>query len=335
MFPVSKIIDAISNYYQWEEPTAEKDIEDKKGWARQQYQFLVNHIFLQDMTKFKKNPKVKNSPNFVPIEDVPLVAALLLRAVSMCPEDRLILEWFNGNIFYDNISGKGSYKEVVELCDDIDNMLVKMCTDDDFFSGFELKVNLKPTLCERTRWISAIRASLNYDAALGMSEIQKRISEIYTYLLPLNNFANVYRDNEKFCKMEPYVRKRILLGRQKENIGSETITQLLAGCYTQDDYIKLMINLLEIIMDDEKRKLIKDIFGYVNEKKQKGWNNISDSFGTETIIQDDLRRFQNIYELLKNDQEALRILEEKSGESNLLEFFRVEGKNEKKNNKKK
>ncbi len=151
MLSVSEIINEISNYYCWEQ-NIETDVEDKKGWTREQYRFLVEHILLQDMRKFKEKPQVQNSHNMVPVDDVPLVVAILLRAVSKAPEDELIAEWFNGNISGNNVTDQNQYGKIVELCDNLDEMFKKMQTDDDYFSGFELNVNLKPAACDCARY---------------------------------------------------------------------------------------------------------------------------------------------------------------------------------------
>ena len=186
-FSVSEIINEISNYYCWEQ-NVEIDVEDKKRWAREQYQFLMEHILLQDMKKFKENPQVRNSHNLIPVNDVPLVAAILLRAVSKKPEDELIASWFNGNISDNSANDENQYKKVLKLCSDIDEMFIKMRTDDDYFSGFELNANLKPTEYDCKRWSTAIKSSLNYEAAFGRDEFQKKLDEICKQILPLQQF---------------------------------------------------------------------------------------------------------------------------------------------------
>ena len=336
MFAVSEIINEISNYYCWEQNT-EIDVEDKKSWARDQYQFWMEHILLQDMKKFKAKPQITNSKNVIPVGDVPLVAAILLRAVSKEQEDKLIAEWFNGNIFSNNVTDEKQCRKIVELCNDIDEMFKKIRTDDDYFSGFELNVNLKPTICDCAKWSTVIKSSLNYDMAFWITEFQKRMAEIYTYLLPLKHTTSIGEDSKIFSKIEADVRKNLIKGKLKEfDIEREPVSELLKSCYTQDDYINLIMSITETILEDEKKKLEHDIFSYVDAKKEHNWVHISENFGTESIAQDDRRRFQNIYELFKNDSEALKKLEKISQESNLLEYFRIENqKNNKKKKKKK
>ncbi len=274
--------------------------------------FLLEHIVLRDKLSFGTQRKTMVSE-----QEAVIIRELFIKAIL---GEKPFGDWFHGKI------KENDYSRIVELCDKVDELLYNLAQKDYCELSIKwkrLKIKVENKTC--ARWSEAIKASLNYDTAFFMVKAQVSLDEFCSSILPLKHSVRIGEESEYFSELEPSIRKALLKGYFKElDFEKMAISKMLTRCYTQDDYINLIIKVIKCITADAQRKSVHDILAYVNGKKEKGWKKVSDAVGTEMLASDELKRFQNMYQFLKNNPKLLSDIEEKTGESNLLEFFHVE-----------
>lgn len=91
-----------------------------------------------------------------------------------------------------------------------------------------------------------------------------------------------------------------------------------------EEYIEEIRGLLEHMEYRVKKDALMTIFLYVEKKKMYGWKNITESVGHYPLSASELHHFQMIFHVIKNEPDFIATLEHKTGQKNLLEFFRIE-----------
>ena len=186
------------------------DIDSIGRNLRYKFSFLMEHVMLR-----QKHLYQSKGNDVIPEGDAPIVQELLMKTVSCREEDEIFGKWLRGSLKRDD------YVAVVELCDKIDVLFGRMCTDKSYYLNRKSKeyTNADENIC--AQWSSVIKSSLNYDIALWMLNLQKKLEELYKYLLPLKHTV-------QFGKVEQIVRRGLLDGDLKgfEDVENKNISFL-------------------------------------------------------------------------------------------------------------
>lgn len=86
-----------------------------------------------------------------------------------------------------------------------------------------------------------------------------------------------------------------------------------------DEIRKFLINTEKEVKTD----VLNTIFLYVEKKKKYGWKNITESVGHYPLTASELHYFQMIFRVINSEKNFIATLEHKTGQENLLEFFRI------------
>ena len=182
MIKLKDILSAISAYYCWEyvcdaKVSSKTSPEYKVDTLEKRYRYLKEHVLYRDMHEYRSDPTSNKSANLIPIQDVPVVAALLLKTASDEPEDQLFRDWLNENA-PKRTKKVMQPKQIIELCRKIEKMLQELCDDPNYFDGFELDVPLRPDKVTCERWDCAIKSSLQYEYNYSVIKFHEQLDEI-------------------------------------------------------------------------------------------------------------------------------------------------------------
>ena len=202
---------------------------------RKKYVFLMEKVLHHDKEKFQKN-----SDDFIPKCDAPVVATLLMHAVSKKKTEYcLIRKWFNGNIKNTDYSEIVSLYLVIEKC-----LLIlhkdKMIINEEIFN----------------KWRTAIRFALNYEVALNITRISEKIYKVFS---SCQIFSDDDIDRENETEISRSVRLRSIT-RQEKNLD-----ELLKNCTSKGDYVDFIESVIRYMYNDiiEKSKnIIEDEIVY-------------------------------------------------------------------------
>ncbi len=116
----------------------------------------------------------------------------------------------------------------------------------------------------------------------------------------------------------------------KPNIDmSLPLSDVLKGCFSQEDYANLVLQLMFVIMQDCQKKTIDFIKAYAGIKKRSEVSSIDKLIGTDSLASEYIKFFQNIYEYLYDRPTLTKEIESEIGTENLLEFFKMKDRNAK------
>ena len=91
----------------------------------------------------------------------------------------------------------------------------------------------------------------------------------------------------------------------------------------QSEYIKKINACLDQYEHDIKEDLAQLFLHYIRMKKTHNWRNITESVGHTPLTSSELAHFQRLFDMIQNDPDIITHLQSKTGEQNLMEFFRV------------
>ena len=336
MIDLKDILREISSYYCWEyecdaKESSKSSAENKMSTLEKRYQYLKEYVLYRDIHEYRSDSTRVKSANLVPIQDVPVVAALLLRTASNKTKDKMFRGWLKANMRKCKIKVMKP-KEVVELCSEIERMFEAMRNDPDYFAGFELDVPLRPDKVTCERWDSAIKSSLQYEYNYSVMKLHEKLDETLEpmqMLKPTIHMKDIealsddeYGDGSVFDTS--HLRKLIMsdwfMKKEYESGGFKLNRNMTQGEYT--GYLTSIFNDME---EHIKKNVLDEIVGKLKEKKSKGWKKVTDGLSRTHLASGELRRFENIYQLLKDDEELLQILTKKLNQDEEKQFVLLSG----------
>lgn len=275
---------------------------------RKKYSFLMDRVVMRSKLDWRYKEKDR-----IPLKDKSIVMALLIKSyfTNNDTSDSLFVKWFNSNIKdtdFDSIIKLGYQVEV--LLDDV----IK-------YDDWDLD---DVTIDE---WKTAIESSINLSRALSVKNFAYEMIQLYDSSNVLNHdipFGDMIREN-KYGK-----RSYVWKGLHPTIDMSLPLNDALKGCFSQEDYANIVLQLMLIIMQDCQEKTINFIKAYAELKRKYRCDCIDKFIGNSSLASEYPKFFQNIYEYLYDRPELTKEIEKEIGTENLLDFFKMKDRNAKK-----
>lgn len=271
------------------------------------FNFLMNRVVMR--SKFDLRYKCKDR---IPLKDKSIVKTLLIKSYVSQKEDEdyVFVKWFNDSIEETDLD------TIIELGFRVENLI----KDEIAYDNWELD---DVTIDE---WVAAIHSSINYSRALSVKKFEYQMMCLYDSSNVLNHdipLGDLIRENE-------YGRRSyIWKGLQPKIDMSLPLNEVLKGCFSQEDYANLVLQLMFVIMQDCQKKTIDFIKAYAGIKKRSEVSSIDKLIGTDSLASEYIKFFQNIYEYLYDRPTLTKEIESEIGTENLLEFFKMKDRNAK------
>ena len=107
------------------------------------------------------------------------------------------------------------------------------------------------------------------------------------------------------------------------------LKEVLSGCFSQEDYANLVLQLMLVIMQDCQNKTVNFIKAYAELKKMSGCICADELLETDSLASEYVKFFQNIYDYLYGRPNLTKEIETEIGTDNLLSFFKMKDRNAK------
>ncbi|MCD7825476.1 MAG: hypothetical protein LUH14_05890 [Clostridiaceae bacterium] len=274
------------------------DIESFRRNLRKKYDFLARKVVLRDKNDFKQ----KHS-NMIPAVEAPIVRALLDAATDKDEDHELIREWFNGKI---------------DTNDSEEALLLFPC-----LKFVIMTPNMRGEVDDvvTDEWINTVRAVINYDSADITLKMKRRLEDFRASSLALNSSVRV---GDMYTTFEDGHSEYIHQAKERKiDIKGKTIEEILDSAYTQQDYLQILSQVLDVFDRDATAKALDGIKAFVRFADVSGADKADVAVGEETLASEYIIKYQRIYEYLKDHPDALRSVEKETGRSGVLDFFKM------------
>lgn len=301
---VQEIYKEIINYYGWNKDEVTNDIDDASKYRllRNKYAFLMKKVMLRDRCEFKKQ---RNS--MIPEKDAPVIKELLIRAVSNkkeAEENAIIVDWFNGRL-----DTKDSYTSIL-LYNSIKPIIMDLS-----YHGIIDEVTMN-------EWLLAIGASINYNTAENTAKVKEAIECFRNHALALNQNIDVgsiiigEEDESRFYHSKG--------SKQMFDVENEPMSLILKKASSQDDYLNILGQVLQLLEGDAMVKAIERI--KICAKWKSVFNNDKADFAvqTESLASEYTIWFQRVYEFLAANPDVLEEVERDTGAEDILNYFKMQ-----------
>ncbi len=271
------------------------------------FNYLMNRVVMRSKLDWRYKQKDR-----IPLRDKSIIKALLIKSYlpQTDDEDYVFVKWFNDSIDetdLDTIIKLGFRVEIL-----IDNEVA--------YDNWDLDDVTKE------EWVNAIHSSINFSRAFSIKKFTNEMIMLYDSSKVLNHdipFGDLIRENE-------YGKRLYAWKGLHPNIDmSLPLNEVLRGCFSQEDYVKLVLQLMSVIQKDSQKKTIDFIKAYVEVKKMTGYNCIDEYIGNDTLASEYPKFFQNIYEYLYDRANLTEEIENEMETDNLLDFFKMKDRNAK------
>lgn len=302
------LTDLTSEIYR-EKISKTKEVDESfERTMRKKFSFLMNRIVMRSKLDWRYKEKDR-----IPLKDKSIVKALLIK--SYFPDndtsDMLFVKWFNSNI------KDTDFDSIIQL-----GYQVEVLLDDEIrYDDWDLD---DVTIDE---WKTAIESSINLSRALSVKNFAYEMIQLYDSSNVLNHdipFGDMIREN-KYGK-----RSYVWKGLHPTIDMSLPLNDVLKGCFSQEDYAKIVLQLMLIIMQDCQEKTINFIKAYAELKRKYRCDCIDKFIGNSSLASEYPKFFQNIYEYLYDRPNLTKSIEDEIGTNNLLDFFKMKDRNVKK-----
>lgn len=284
-----------------------KEVDESfKRTLRAKFDFLMNRVVMRSKLDFRLKDKDR-----IPKRDKAIVKALLSKSyiyANKGEEDLIFVDWFNNSIKetdFDSIIALG-YKVECLIDDEV------------YYDDWDLDEVTKD------EWKSAITSSINLSRALSVKKFAYEMIQLYDSSNVLNHdipFGDMIRENEYGKRV--YAWKGI-----HPNIDmSLPLSEVLKGCFSQEEYVNLVLQLLFVILQDSQDKTIDFIKAYAEIKKQSEVSSADELIRNDSLASEYTKFFQNIYEYLYDRPDLTKKIENEIETEKLLEFFKMKDRN--------
>lgn len=282
------------------------DQESFERTMRAKFNFLMNRVVMRS----KLDLRIKGK-DVIPKRDKSIVKALLIKSyfpANKDDKDHIFVDWFNNSI------DETDFDRIIEL-----GYRVECLIDDEVYYDDR---NLDEVT--KDEWKSAINSSINLSRALSVKKFAYEMIQLYDSSNVLNHdipLGDMIKENEYGKRV--YVWKRL-----QPNIDmSLPLSEVLKGCFSQEDYVNLVLQLLFVILQDSQDKTIDFIKAYAEIKKQSEVSSADELIKNYSLASEYIKFFQNIYEYLYDRPKLTREIENEIGTESLLEFFKMKDRN--------
>ena len=309
--PFSDLKQRICRYY------GVKDIDEARSQKRRydnKLDYLIRSILLRNKKDYKMDSNDRRSPIMIPDEDVPVVAVLIIRAISDGDDDAVIRNWFNSNC------APSDYKQNIAVYNDLEAMLEELKSTPEEYRGFVFGDNIRFSFRTYYRWKNHFKYILNYDQSVFLQRASELVENIYDGLVALRPPIPLNKIEEEICRL-----KRQGKDNSDENNESEFDPEYIRYAQRQsEDYTGTIITYLEEMERAVKLDVCNELLNYAYLKKKHNWNSITQSVDHFPITASELHHFHMLFRVLNNERGIVKILEQKTGQENLFQFFKVD-----------
>ncbi len=223
-------------------------------------------------------------------------------------KDHIFVDWFNNSI------DETDFDRIINL-----GYRVECLIDDEiYYDDWDLDEVTKD------EWKLAINSSINLSRALSVKRFAYEMIQLYDSSNVLNHdipFGDMIKENEYGKRV--YAWK----GLQPNIDMSLSLSEVLKGCFSQEEYVNLVLQLLFVILQDSQDKTIDFIKAYAEIKKQSEISSADELIGNYSLASEYTKFFQNIYEYLYDRPKLTQKIENEIGTESLLEFFKMKDRN--------
>ena len=271
------------------------------------FNFLVNRIVMRSKLDWRYKHKDR-----IPLRDKSIVKALLIKSYLPKPDtdDGIFVKWFNNSI------EDTDFETIIELGFRVENLIKGEVAYEDW--------DLDDVTIDE--WVNAIHSSINFSRALSVKKFAYEMIKLYDTSNVLNHdipFGDLIRENE-------YGQRSYIWKDLHPNIDmSFPLNEVLRGCFSQEDYVNLVMQVMYVILQDSRDKTIDFIKAYAELKKKTGYACADELLDKESLASEYTKIFQNIYEYLYDRPKLTKDIEDEIGTENLLNFFKMEDRNAK------
>ena len=283
-----------------------KEIDDSfKRTMRVKFDFLMNRVVMRS----KLDLRIKGK-DMIPKRDKSIVKALLIKSYyPMCKEDKdqIFIDWFNNSI------EETDFERIIRLGLQVEFLMDEVCDHDWDIDDVT-----------KDEWINAIESSINLSRALSVKKFAYEMIQLYDSSNVLNHdipFGDIIKENEYGKRV--YAWK----GLQPNIDMSLSLSEVLKGCFSQEEYVNLVLQLLFVILQDSQDKTINFIKAYAEIKKLSEVSSADELIGNDSLASEYTKFFQNIYEYLYDRPKFTKKIENEIGTEGLLEFFKMKDRN--------
>lgn len=278
--------------------------ENYRG-LRDKFNYLMNEILFRDKYDFGTQRKT-----YVSKKEAPFVEELLYRATSGSEEDKLIIDWFNGNI------NSNDYEKAYQLGKKLEVIITEVYENDESWETDEVTAK---------EWIAALQSSIHFDTALSVLKIRSAIISLEIASSGISHnipFNDVIFKNDKSDRVSIYSNPSPIF-----DVSSAPITEVFKYCLSREDYLDTILNIIELMIEDASSKTIGFIKAYAEIKNKTGATCIGDLLEKDYMASEYLGFFNEIYTYLYYHPDKLNEIEMECNSSDLLSFFKVSGLN--------
>ena len=271
------------------------------------FNFLTNRIVMRSKLDLRYKHKDR-----IPLRDKSIVKALLIKSYSPQPdtEDFIFVKWFNNSI------EETDFETIINLGSRVEHLIKDEVANEDWDLD-EVTID---------EWVNAIHSAINFSRALSVKKFAYEMIQLYDTSNVLNHdipFGDLIRENE--YGQRSYIWK----GLHPSIDTSLPLNEVLKGCFSQEDYANLVLQLMFVIMQDSQDKTINFIKAYAELKKMTGYSCADELLDKESLASEYVKFFQNIYDYLYDRPELTKKIEAEIGTDDLLNFFKMKDRNAK------
>lgn len=289
------IYDEVIQHYSWGNYE-----EAKKRLLRKKYAFLQKNLVLCDPEQFKEK-----GTNYVPANDAPIIRELLIEAVNDS-EESMVVDWFNGR---------------VDTSDSLTATLLFMQLKPLIMKPYIMGETDEVTMDE---WLNTVSAAINHATAKNTLALKNSLERFRNNSLPLDASISY---GDVIATHEDGSRSYGLRGdRTGIDIRGKTIEQILDVVATQNDYFSVLAQMLELFNAHAKSRAKEQIVTYAMAKKAFEAEKADEAIDRESLASEYVIWYQRVHEFLVANPEVCKEIEEQTGESGLVEFFRMQGR---------
>ena len=280
------------------------EAESFERTMRKKFSFLMNRVVMRSKLDWRYKEKDR-----IPLKDKSIVKALLIKSYfpNNDTSDFIFVKWFNDSI------EDSDYDSIIRLGYQVEILLDDIRYDDWYLDDVTID-----------EWKTAINSSINLSRALNVKKFDDKMIQLYDSSNVLNHdipLGDMIKEN-KYGK-----RSYVWKGLHPTIDMSLPLKDVLNGCFSQDDYAKIVLQLMLTIMQDCEEKTINFIKAYAEIKRATGCDCIDKFIGNDSLASEYPKFFQNIYEYLYDRPDLTRRIEAEIGTDNLLEFFKMKDRN--------
>lgn len=272
---------------------------------RKKFDFLMNRVVMRSKLDFRFKDKDR-----IPKRDKSIVKALLSKSYIYTNKgevDLIFVDWFNNSI------EETDFERIIRLGLQVEFLIDEVCDYDWDIDDVT-----------KDEWVNAIESSINLSRALSVKKFAYEMIRLYDSSNVLNHdipFGDIIKENEYGKRV--YVWK----GLQPDIDMSLPLSEVLKDCFSQEEYVNLVLKLLFVIVLDAKDKTVNFIKAYAELKELSKISSADELIGNDSLASEYTKFFQNIYEYLYDRPPLTKEIEDEIGTKNLLEFFKMKDRN--------